>query len=154
MIAALLTTLSEMLIGAIAGWSLAAGLALTLLHATLAASRHGLVLARDGAALKVAYADLAGSRAAGTRLRGQLDAVLAGTFDGVQILDAASRLVLWNDRFPDSTGVPRALLRAGMSLEDMLRGQAQAGEFGAVDVETEAKSSGGWPCCRAPASWA
>jgi CheY-like chemotaxis protein/signal transduction histidine kinase len=139
MTAALLALLMELPLGAIAGWTLAAALALRLLRQSRETTRNRLLLARDRGALAAAYGDLAASRESGVRLRHQLEAVLAATIDGVQILDAESRLAMWNDRFPESTGVPRELLRVGMSLEDMLRGQAQAGEFGAVDVETEVR---------------
>src|SRR4029453_9611354 len=44
---------------------------------------------------------------------------------------------LWNPRFPEFTGVPREILRVGLPMEDILRGQVAAGEFGPVDVEAE-----------------
>ena len=53
------------------------------------------------------------------------------------MVDAALCLLAWNDRFPDFTGVPRDALRVGMTMEEILRAQADAGEFGAVDVEAE-----------------
>ena len=57
--------------------------------------------------------------------------------DGIMMVDADLCLLAWNDKFPDFTGVPRDILRVGMSMEDILRAQAEAGEFGAVDVEAE-----------------
>ncbi len=53
------------------------------------------------------------------------------------MVGADLRLLAWNDRFPDFTGVPREILRVGMTMEEILRAQAEAGEFGAVDVEAE-----------------
>lgn len=67
----------------------------------------------------------------------QLEATLAGMSDGVMMVDAHLCLLEWNDKFPDFTGVPRDVLRVGMTMEDMLRAQALAGEFGPVDVEDE-----------------
>jgi signal transduction histidine kinase len=67
----------------------------------------------------------------------QLEATLAGMSDGIMMVDACLCLLAWNDKFPDFTGVPRDILRIGMSMEEILRAQAEAGEFGAVDVEAE-----------------
>ena len=67
----------------------------------------------------------------------QLEATLAGMSDGVMMVDAHLCLLAWNDKFPDFTGVPREVLRVGMTMEEILRSQAQAGEFGPVDVEEE-----------------
>jgi signal transduction histidine kinase len=53
------------------------------------------------------------------------------------MVDADLRLVEWNARFPEFTGVPPEILRVGLRLEDIWRAQAAAGEFGAVDVEAE-----------------
>jgi len=85
--------------------------------------RHEAVLLRD-------RASLAGKTA-------QLEATLAGMTDGIMMVDANLRLLAWNERFPDCTGVPREMLRVGTPLSDMLRAQAEAGEFGAVDAEAE-----------------
>jgi signal transduction histidine kinase len=57
--------------------------------------------------------------------------------DGVMMLDADLRLVEWNSRFAEFTGVPEAMLRVGLPMADILRVQAAAGEFGEVDVDTE-----------------
>jgi signal transduction histidine kinase len=66
-----------------------------------------------------------------------LEATFAGMTDGVMFVDTDLRLLAWNDRFPDCTGVPREILRVGLTMEEILRAQAEAGEFGAVDVEAE-----------------
>jgi len=67
----------------------------------------------------------------------RLAAVLSGMSDGVMMIDAELRLVEWNARFPDYTGVPKEMLRVGLPMEAILRAQAQAGEFGETDVEAE-----------------
>jgi signal transduction histidine kinase len=89
-------------------------------------------LNRQGAALTAA-AGRAETKAA------QLEATLAGMSDGVMMVDAGLRLLQWNDLFPELSGVPRAMLRAGVTMEEMVRAQAEAGEFGAVDVEAEVR---------------
>ncbi|MBI0536235.1 response regulator [Roseomonas sp. KE2513] len=64
-------------------------------------------------------------------------ALLSGMTDGVMMMDADLHLLEWNARFPDCTGVPPEQLHVGMSLEEILRAQAKAGEFGEVDIEAE-----------------
>ena len=53
------------------------------------------------------------------------------------MLDAKFCLAEWNEQFPDVAGVPRDLLRVGLPMEDILRAQADAGQFGPVHVEDE-----------------
>ncbi|HET8996190.1 MAG TPA: PAS-domain containing protein [Acetobacteraceae bacterium] len=67
----------------------------------------------------------------------QLEATLAGMSDGIMMVDAELRLLAWNDKFPQFTGVPADMLYVGATMQDVLRAQALAGEFGAVDVEAE-----------------
>ncbi|MFH5923090.1 PAS-domain containing protein [Roseomonas xinghualingensis] len=57
--------------------------------------------------------------------------------DGVMMIDAELRLVEWNTHFPEFAGIPSDMLRVGMSMEEILRLQAAAGEFGDIDVEAE-----------------
>lgn len=66
-----------------------------------------------------------------------LDGVLAAMSDGVMVMDAELRLVGWNSRFADVAGVPRRALRIGMPIAEILRLQAEGGEFGLVDPEAE-----------------
>jgi signal transduction histidine kinase len=67
----------------------------------------------------------------------QLDATLDGMGDGIMMVDADLRLVEWNFSFAELTGVPRKSLRVGVEMEEILRAQALAGEFGDVDVDAE-----------------
>ncbi|MDE2006806.1 MAG: PAS-domain containing protein [Rhodospirillales bacterium] len=67
----------------------------------------------------------------------QLEGLLAGLPDGVLMMDGALRLVAWNAQLADLAGLPAALLRPGTTLEAMLRAQAEAGEFGPIDVAAE-----------------
>jgi signal transduction histidine kinase/FixJ family two-component response regulator/HPt (histidine-containing phosphotransfer) domain-containing protein len=104
------------------------------------------MLYRDARAARRREQELAHDRAALTEAvaraeakSGQLQATLTGMSDAVMMLDADLRLVEWNDNFPEFTGVPRAMLRVGRPMEEMIRAQALAGEFGAVDVEAEVR---------------
>jgi PAS domain S-box-containing protein len=69
----------------------------------------------------------------------QWQAILTGMPDGLMVVDSNFRLIEWNERFPEFVGVSAAMLHAGMALEDILRAQASAGEFGPVDVEQEVR---------------
>jgi signal transduction histidine kinase len=53
------------------------------------------------------------------------------------MVDRDLRLMAWNQHFPEFTGVPAEILRVGLPMEDILRGQVGSGEFGTVDVEIE-----------------
>ncbi|MDE2197872.1 MAG: PAS-domain containing protein [Rhodospirillales bacterium] len=99
------------------------------------ARRRAALLAQDGRAVASAYAELELARSRAEARSAQLRATLAGITDGVMVLDADMRLVQWNDRFPDFTGVPREILRVGLSMQEMLRAQAHAGEFGVLEDE-------------------
>jgi signal transduction histidine kinase len=67
----------------------------------------------------------------------QLEAALAGMSDGISMVGADLRLLAWNSKFAEIAGVPAEMLRVGLSAMDILRAQAEAGEFGAVDIEAE-----------------
>jgi PAS domain S-box-containing protein len=57
--------------------------------------------------------------------------------EGISVFDAEMRLVAWNRRFIDFTGLPDALVAAGAPLSGLLRAMAEAGEFGRCDIEAE-----------------
>lgn len=95
------------------------------------------LLERERAMLALAYEQLSQAKAAAEARAMQFNATLAGMSDGLMVVDADLKLVLCNDRFSDVTGVPAAILAPGLPLEAMLRAQAAAGEFGAVDIEAE-----------------
>jgi signal transduction histidine kinase/response regulator of citrate/malate metabolism len=101
-----------------------------LLVEARAARQRVAVLAGERAMLAAAKADADAKSQ-------RLEVTLAGMSDGVMMMDAALKLVEWNDRFPDMIGLPAEMLFRGMSLMSVLRAQAEAGEFGQVDVEAE-----------------
>jgi signal transduction histidine kinase/DNA-binding response OmpR family regulator len=105
-------------------------LAGALLAETRAARQRLAAMARERAMLAAAKADADAKSQ-------RLGVTLAGMSDGVMMMDADLRLMEWNDRFPELIGLPALVPVRGMALEDVLRAQAQAGEFGPVDVETE-----------------
>ncbi len=66
-----------------------------------------------------------------------LEAALTGMSDGIMMVDRDLRLMAWNQHFPEFTGVPNHILHVGLQMEDILRSQVTAGEFGSVEVEAE-----------------
>jgi signal transduction histidine kinase/CheY-like chemotaxis protein len=117
--------------------ALVALMASVLLRETRTAHRHAEVAAQEHARLAAHNAELAAARARADAKAAQLEATLAGMTDGVAMVDAGHRLMEWNGRFPEIAGVPEPLLRVGVSMEQMVRAQAERGEFGQVDVEAE-----------------
>ena len=95
------------------------------------------LLTRSQHAARGREATLATERAMLAEKTRQLEATLAGMSDGVMMVDAELRLLAWNDRFSTFTGVPREILHVGLPMADMIRAQAEAGEFGAVDADAE-----------------
>jgi signal transduction histidine kinase len=92
---------------------------------------------RDHARLAAVIADLEVSQARERAKATRLAATLSGMTDGLMMLDPDLRMTEWNARFPEFSGVPPEILRVGLSMEEMVRAQAIAGEFGPVDVEQE-----------------
>ena len=71
------------------------------------------------------------------RERAILETTLTGMSDGIMMVDGDLRLMAWNQHFPKLAGVPADILRAGLPMEEILRGQVASGEFGPVDLEVE-----------------
>ena len=67
----------------------------------------------------------------------RMDAILKSMPDGIMVMDSDLRLVEWNSHFSEFSGVPNDILHVGLDLPAILRAQAEAGEFGSVDVEAE-----------------
>ena len=86
-------------------------------------SDHRSALTRANAELKVAR-----DRARASSF--ELETIFTSMSDGVSHFDRDLRLVQWNRRFPDLSGVPVEMLRSGMPVADVLRLQAERGEFG------------------------
>jgi len=94
-------------------------------------------LARDRTTLAAANAALARAKQDADAKAAQLEGLLAGLPDGVIMCDDQMNLVAWNTQFAAIAGIPPSLLRAGTKFEAMVRAQAEAGEFGPVDVTAE-----------------
>lgn len=112
-------------------------LALTLIRSGQKARQRQDMLAHERTVLVAANAELEVAKSLADGKTAQLEATLNGMSDGVAMVDAELRLVEWNRLFPALAGVPEHILRVGLPMEDILRAQAQTGQFGAVDVEAE-----------------
>ncbi|MDA8050754.1 MAG: PAS-domain containing protein [Rhodospirillales bacterium] len=110
-------------------------LALTFAAAILLFRRRSRAILRDREELRQANRALAAAKAEAEAKTAQLEGMLANMSDGVSLIDGEMHLKEWNALFSERTGVPKELLRPGMTMEEILRIQARLGEFGPGDVE-------------------
>ncbi|WP_275096093.1 PAS-domain containing protein [Sedimenticola hydrogenitrophicus] len=68
-----------------------------------------------------------------------LDTVLNTLPQGVTVIDENLDLVLWNQRFVDVLELPPELIHEGARLEDVIRYNAEQGEYGEVDPEAKVR---------------
>jgi CheY-like chemotaxis protein/PAS domain-containing protein len=106
-------------------------------HALRAGYRHEAALGHERAVLASAKSELELTKARADTRTFQLEAMLAGTSDGVAVIDGDMQLVEWNPRFAEIAGVAAAVLRVGLPVAEIVRAQAEAGMFGNVDVVAE-----------------
>ena len=92
-------------------------------------------LAQDRAVLEAANLQLARARERADEKSLQLGMTLAGMSDGISMFNAELKLVQWNAQCVSLLGLAPDALRVGLSMEDMIRVQAVAGEFGPVDPD-------------------
>lgn len=101
------------------------------------AQRQASGFAQERGLLATASEALLAARAQADAKAAQLEATVTGISDGVALLDRDLRLLEWNQHFPDLAGIPVRLLHPGVTMEEILRAQAEAGEFGRVSVQAE-----------------
>ena len=116
----------------------AAALALRVVWTFRMSHRRQEALERERTILDSTQLELAEARGRLENRTGQLQALLTGIDEGVLALDSELRVAEWNQHFPALFGLGPTQLQAGLSLDQLLRAQAQAGEFGPLeDVEAE-----------------
>jgi Na+/proline symporter/signal transduction histidine kinase/CheY-like chemotaxis protein len=68
--------------------------------------------------------------------RDLLQATLENVRQGISVFDRELRLVCWNRRFRDLLDLPPVFGRVGVTLNEILRFNAERGEYGAGDIDT------------------
>ena len=127
----------QALLGATAVTLLVMILAVAVGSMISAAAAREQQLAQDQAVLEAANLQLARARERADEKSLQLGMTLAGMSDGISMFNEGFKLVQWNEQCVHLLGLPQDGLKVGMSMEDIVRAQAVAGEFGPVDVEAE-----------------
>ncbi len=69
------------------------------------------------------------------RAASYLDAVVSALPQGITVIDEALEVRLWNPAFVKVQNLPEDFMRPGIAFADVIRFNAQRGEYGAVDVE-------------------
>ena len=123
----------QALLGATAVTLLVLILAIAVGSMISAAAAREARLAQDRAVLEAANLQLARARERADEKSLQLGMTLAGMSDGISMFNADLKLVQWNAQCVSLLGLAPDALRVGLSMEDMIRAQAVAGEFGPVD---------------------
>ena len=119
-------------------FGLTALMAALIVGGLYAGRRRGAAEAEVQANLAASHALAEVSRAHADAIERRLHATFAAVADGIGIFDSHLNLVEWNELFPERSGINASLIRTGMSMEEVLHCQAEAGYFGEVeDVEAE-----------------
>ncbi len=114
-------------------WVAGGMVALLLVSFGAAARRNHRERLQLAAARQAEAERTAEARHAGALLRRVFDHI----GEGISMFDADLRLVAWNARFIELTGLPSQAVRVGMTRREGLQLQIRAGEFGDVDEAAE-----------------
>ncbi|NGP52628.1 hybrid sensor histidine kinase/response regulator [Thioalkalivibrio sp. XN8] len=101
------------------------------------AARMVLVSALRGVELQIEdVASIVGEASQVSRFnRDLLESTLENVAEGISVLDADNRLVVWNRRYAELFRYPDRLLRIGTPVEDLIRYNAELGRCGPGDAE-------------------
>lgn len=73
------------------------------------------------------------------RAASYLDAVVNALPQGVTVIDEALNVVLWNPAFIKIQNLPDDLMKPGVTFTDVIRYNAERGEYGAIDPEEKVR---------------
>ena len=68
-----------------------------------------------------------------------LQEILEQLPQAVSVFDAELRLQCWNGKFPEVLGIPAEATYFGARFEDLIRIQAERGEYGPGDIEQQVR---------------
>ena len=80
-----------------------------------------------------------------------LGATLTGMSDGIMMVDGDLRLMAWNRRFPEFTGVPAEILRVGLPMEDICAGRWRP--VSSAWSMSRPRLRDAWRCCAPAPTW-
>ena len=66
-----------------------------------------------------------------------LQAAMENVTQGISVVDTELRLVAWNHRYLELLGYPENMVHVGRPVADLIRWNAERGEFGSMDIEWE-----------------
>ena len=89
--------------------------------------------------LSEATTALASAKAQADEKSRLLETTLLSMSDGISSFDRDLKLQVWNQRMLDLAGVDPSIARVGTTFYEVLRAQAERGEFGVVDADAEAR---------------
>jgi len=98
----------------------------------------------DGSGFVSIYTDITERKQAeqeAKRYATYLDTVLNSLPQGVTVINEHLDVVLWNKRFIDVLDLPDDLMRPGVRLEDVIRYNAERGDYGTVDPEQKVREA-------------
>jgi PAS domain-containing protein len=111
----------------------AGGMLVWVIYTLRTAKRRERAFQRTENNVLVAQADLMNARSHLQTTSSQLKVLMAGTSDGILLIDPELRVTAWNHRFAEACGLDPDAVKEGLPLDELIRLQAHAGLFRPLD---------------------